>query len=415
MEEQIQQPTPQPEKLKKKFHKKWWFWVIVGLLVVSVVMGYFLIIKGEGNSASVNQIENSNIENTGNAVNNTNEFSSDDSRTVNMVVDSELQGLPPIVLKSYDVEFTLEDFNIVREALKQYYYNGQDFGTTHDLDALLHLVETGVDKKILTMLGYDEYSDQEIEEAFISYYYQAEDSIENIKTELLLDYNNTITWEQFMKYFGKGRFYVAEYQEIIDSNVVQDPAFDALLSSRFEVLYDAFVKGLEYTGDSYCCNFWQTDYFDAHAMSLSGFVWQDWPELLREELIKNIDTLLDPTGIYESNGYYYFGMASDEAKSGSVDDIYYRHHFQGVRFPGWQAEIVYYQALLDNGVLDGSIQVIESEAANIPSVTKLIDEDEDGLTDYIEYAFGTDDVDEDTDDDGYTDKEEFDSGNNPFQ
>jgi hypothetical protein len=143
------------------------------------------------------------------------------------------------------------------------------------------------------------------------------------------------------------------------------------------------------------------------------------PSEIKNFLLQNRSNTLVVSPVVEENGYHIFGFVIPPIKGLPVPEKFTKDDIVALRFP-WaeqaQSNGEYAVSLLwENGVEQGNITLTKQSGLVLPAVERLIDYDSDGLMDYVEGVYGSRSEVADTDADGKTDKQEYDSGTDPLK
>ncbi|XOU94999.1 MAG: thrombospondin type 3 repeat-containing protein [Candidatus Kerfeldbacteria bacterium] len=231
-----------------------------------------------------------------------------------------------------------------------------------------------------------------------------------------------IYWDDYVKLLAWGN----RLEELRGSTNEQfQPAFHSLVGDRVKEVYSAFQNRINYSSQD-DLDFMRID-FNVRPDEQFQFADGDFLLNSNEELIKDLDINEDIknrilemennpfvlTPVIDDGQYYYFGMVFGPEKIDyppgfTKDDAII------VRFPFFR---MYYFFMIRELVFQDGLEKGEIDIINMESVAKDdidLDNDNDGLPYYLELVYQTNDNKSDTDGDGYDDKIEIDSGNNPI-
>ncbi len=394
------------------------------IIIVIIVAGagaavyFFYFNGGEQASNQNNAPANANAANTVPANNSAPLNSQAINQAINLATNTEETPTPDqsqAILNVYGYEFTVAD-------IQPYLVVPEAEGGFSTVDALLALSEIGVNRKITSMLGQEapEPTWEQLESPILDPYLDDGTTAEQAKQALLAKENNKLTWEQYVIVAGgEYLYYLHKAEELIGDTPVQDSEFDAVLKRHVDSIYAAITKAVKYSDDSldYCCGWFQEKVESARGIERDE--WADLPESFRAQLL-NLQNRLELTDIIADGGYYYFGMMVDVRLEDEPIEDSFAFTYDGGKFPltakdGFYPTYAYIQALLEQGIEDGSIVLTDQDVLELPPIKQIVDADEDGLTDTIETMLETDPDDPDTDGDGYDDKTELDAGFSPLK
>ncbi|MFC1687592.1 hypothetical protein ACFL0L_03360 [Patescibacteria group bacterium] len=221
-----------------------------------------------------------------------------------------------------------------------------------------------------------------------------------------------------------------EFHELVNDEL--QPEFNTMVGERIIAVYNAFEKKLEYLTDEekedleiyfspwidpgdelfpYMDDYYLINEHDALIEDV------DIPEQLKTELLVLEETPNTLTSFIEEDGYYYFGMVFNPSEYGFQSDGFYLDETMIVRFPAldYTYESLLINLVWEDGVDNNEIQIFETPGLKLDSLDNYADTDGDGLKNYVEWVYDSYTTEVDSDNDGKTDKEEYEAGTNPIE
>ena len=410
------------EKSGSSNNKIFLYLFILLIVLITVSFTYWFLIRE-------NNVDNEQHENI---------LVNEEINTNNITISNVNGNLGPFI-KVYDYEISKSYYDYCRELLSRNsdYLDGVISSSIWNAPESLSIVYYNLENALASYL----MDDLDIE------YTSRDEFIEDIKE---LKNSNSVEWQEEWQnlqkqnswdfdeylnhvYYDYQFWMSAMLESKIGNNAIS--LYDDLTYSRVQKIYNSFAKRLPVIKDpenafvhEYGIVFFnkgsglnQVPPFQSNSFFIEPSFVEDineWPDDFKNQLISLQDKPLELTDIVKSeDGFYYFGFVLPNSPTSDQSKLSVEH-IAGARYPGvsengYLQTAFYLDILLENGINNRSIQMLDESIITQEDLEKFIDYDEDGLPNYYEHAFGSDMTLVDTDEDGLTDKEEYDAGTNP--
>lgn len=397
--------------------KKKWLMVAIIILVLIIAAGavYWFVFRNDNQTQQSTKVLNKNTN-----LSNQDITPVSNNASIQLIDDSK----PILQVYGYEVtEKYLDAASIIYvdevESINYYLEN------TESQYALQRVIEDALFKVMMDKVEISYPSKQSV----LDMIFDTESNIEGITKELeLKDLGDDFLNNYIYYYVVPAGYYVYLQAEISDSPYDK---FNDFVAERVESVHEAFGKGLLFIDNPEQIFRWGQINIQEYikfgiplthsatpSMEIPSEEISEWPQEMQDELLSLQNYPLTLTDIYKSDdNYYYFGFilppeVGEQRQKLLVEDV------NGVRIPKMQKNGLtqtdfYVDLLLEEGIENGKIVTLDESVVSSQELSLILDIDGDGLLDYVETAFGSDPYLRDTDGDGFNDKEEYDSNNNP--